>query len=355
MLNWVTTSSLGSIETGSISELSVSATQSLSQSEITYKLTSGNLPNGLQLRHDGTIEGQAIYDSTGTFTFSIEAFDATNVELISKEFQLQVIQNSSKKFTSIYVKPLLSVQKRKEYSQFIKNNKIFDPNLIYRSYDKNFGIQSKIKLILDFGIEQLNLVEYLYPLYENFYKKRIRLGSIKTAIAKNSQGTHIYDVIYANVIDELAGASRIFYTDFNDEIYYPGSIDNMKLQLQEITLQNYSQITVNEKLQPRFMLTNQENDFRLKTYFAAVPICYTLPGKSQIIVNNINKSNFKFNVIDFEIDRIYVTKSLDYQADKYLIFDRQSLGDLVDTDQYLLGPEGWIRLDDENDQPLLRE
>jgi hypothetical protein len=31
------------------------------------------------------------------------------------------------------------------------------------------------------------------------------------------------------------------------------------------------------------------------------------------------------------------------------------LGDLVDTDQYLLGPEGWIRLDDENDQPLLRE
>ncbi len=355
MLSWVTTSTLESLETGYISELSVSVEQSLENSEISYQLTSGNLPDGLQFRHDGTIQGTVNYNSTGTFTFTVSAFDALNVETVSREFNLQITQSSNKEFTSIYFKPLMEVRKRQQYQRFINDPKIFLPNLIYRFYDKNFGVQRDIKMVLDFGIERVNLAEYFYPLYENFYRKRIRLGSIKTAIAKDSNGVHLYDVIYASVIDELAGAERLFYTDFNDEIYYPGSIDNMQAQLKEITLQNYTTISVNENLQPKFMLTTQENDFRFKTYIAAVPICYTLPGKSNIIVNNIKQSGFKFNIIDFEIDRIYVSKSLDYQADKYLLFSRQALGHLVDTDQYILGPEGWIRLDDEDDNPLLRE
>lgn len=360
MLTWVTTSSLGTLETGYISEISVSASQTSDNPKISYKLISGNLPNGLTLRHDGSIQGQLSYNSTGTYTFTVSAFDENNVEEVTQEFNLQSIQNTSTQYTSIYFKPLMRVEKRRQFSSFINNSKIFPSNLIYRFYDRNFGVQRDIRLILDFGIERVNLEEYFYPLYENFYKKRIRLGSIKTAIARDSNNKHIYDVVYASVIDEMVNsqgisAERAIYTDYNDEIYYPGSIDNMQLQLKEITLQNYTTIKTNENLQPRFMLTAQENDFRFKTYIAAIPLCYTLPGKSNIIVSNIKNSGFKFNTLDFEIDRIYVSKSSDYSTDKYLLFSRKALGDLTMTDQYILGPEGWVRLDTEDDQPLLRE
>jgi hypothetical protein len=86
-----------------------------------------------------------------------------------------------------------------------------------------------------------------------------------------------------------------------------------------------------------------------------VPLCYTLPNKSRIILNRIKSNNFKFNTVDFEVDRIIVENSLDNSGAKYLIFNRNAVGDLMDIDGYLFGPEGWVRLDDENNQPLQRE
>lgn len=359
MLSWVTTSSLGLIESGYISELSVQASQSLSVSEIKYALNSGTLPTGLRFEHDGTIAGKVAYDIAGTYTFSINAIDLANTEELARTFTLTVTQPSLE-YTSVYFRPYLSIAKRKEFRDFITNQTIFNPDLIYRPYDQNFGIQQKMKMTVDFGLEQRDLVEYRYALQENFYKKRLRLGEVKSAIAKNSSGTHVYDVIYVEVVDELVdtyniSAASVVYTDYNDEIYYPASVDNMRKQLRGITLPNWTTIRVDELLQPRFMSTQQPNDYRTETYMKVVPLCYTLPNKSKVILNNIKNSSFKFNTVDFEVDRLIVQNSLDNSTDKYLIFDRQALGDLTDIDSYILGPEGWVRLDDESDQPLQRE
>lgn len=360
MLKWVTTSSLGTIDTGHISEIAVSSTQTLTVSEIKYKLSNGALPTGLTLQHDGTITGRVAYNTTGTYTFAITAVDIANTEELAQTFTLNVAQTSTTKFTEIYVRPYLSVAKRIKFNDFISDNKVFDPGLIYRPYDKNFGVQRQMKLVLDFGIQQLNLEEFLYPLQENFYKKRLRLGEIKAAVAKDSSDRHIYDVIYVDVVDELVNnagisVSPVIHSEPNDELYYPGSIDNMRKQLRSITLQNWTTVSVKDNLQPRFMLTQQVNDFRTQTYMRVVPLCYTLPGKSKVILNRIKTTGFKFNTFDFEIDRIIVENSLDHNTAKYLIFDRKAAGNLLDIDAYLFGPEGWIRLDDESDRPLERE
>jgi hypothetical protein len=129
----------------------------------------------------------------------------------------------------------------------------------------------------------------------------------------------------------------------------------MRLQLHNITLQDWTVISTNENLQPRFMMTQQTNDYRTSSYMRVVPLCYTLPNKSKIIANKIKASNFKFNTVDFEIDRLMIQQSLDNNADKYLLFNRTALGHQIETDGLLQGPEGWIRLDDETDQPLQRE
>jgi hypothetical protein len=360
MLSWVTTATIGRIEEGTISEFSVSASQSLDSSEIKYQQIGGNLPSGLEIKHDGTVVGRVDYSTTGTYTVTISATDYVNSSTISKDFNLTVFKTSDIKYTSVYFKPLLKLNKRREFKEFIFNDRIFPQNLMYRYHDINFGVQRNLRMVLEFGLQQLDLEEYLYPLYESFYRKRLRLGSVKSAIAKNSDGTHVYDVIYVDVIDELVdrnniSADAVVHSEINDELYYPGSVDNMKKQLQSITLLDWTSVNVNDNLQPRFMLTPQDNDQRTTTYMKIVPLCYTLPGKSRIVLTNIRNSKYKFNTLDFEIDRLYIQKALDYSSDKYLLFNRTSVGNLIETDQYILGPEGWIRLDDEDDRPLERE
>jgi hypothetical protein len=263
------------------------------------------------------------------------------------------------KFTDAYFKPHFTLTKRSQYRDFINNEKIFDPKLIYRPYDQHFGVQTNIKMVLDFGIEQLNLEEYVYALRENFYRKRLWLGKVKTATAKDSQGNAVYDVIYVDVVDDMVNsqgisADPVFYTPWNDEIYYPGSVDNMRRQLHTITLRDYTYIGVKNGLQPRFMLSQPPSE-KTSTYMRVVPLCYTLPGKSSIIVNKIAASGFKFNRLDFEIDRLIVSNTLDNNTAKYLIFSRQAAGDLLDIDAYIFGPEGWQRWDTETDEPLKRE
>lgn len=363
MLNWATTSTLESIEAGFISELSVTAESNISISEIKYSLVSGELPPGLTLQRDGKICGRVSYDAntSTSYLFSVTANDIANSEFSTQTFYISVTNSQpGTKYTRAYFKPLMSLAKREEYRSFIYNKNTFPESLIYRYNDPNFGIQYNLKMILDFGIEQINLDEYTYALMENFYKKRLRLGSVKTAIARNDNNEHIYDVIYAEIVDELVNTNNqsiepVIHFESIDELFYPASVDNMRYQLRSITLQDRTQIKVREDLQPKFMLTQQTNDYRSETYIRAVPICYTLPGKSPIIINKIKSTNFKFNRLDFEIDRIYLENSLDNSADKYLIFNRQSAGALLDIDSQLFGPEGWVRLDDENDQPLNRE
>jgi len=361
MLNWLSTGTLGSIETGEISEFSVSATQTRSVSEIKYELVSGVLPTGLQVKNDGTIVGRVGYNSsTGTFNFGIAAKDIANTEISTGTFSIAVSESNDLTYTEVYFKPFLSLAKRSEFRQFINNDNIFPPALMYRNQDVNFGVQRNMKMVLEFGLEQINLAEYYYALQENFYRKRIRLGEVKSAIAKDSAGNHVYDVIYVEVVDEFVNsagisAESVVHLTATDELYYPGSIFNMRKQLKSITLLDWTTIGVKNNLQPRFMRTQQAEDYRTETYISVVPLCYTLPGNSKLVMSKIKGSGFKFNTVDFEIDRLIVENSADNDAAKYLIFSRQAVGDLLDIDEYILGPEGWIRLDDENDQPLERE
>lgn len=342
MLKWVSNSTLSELSVGTTSELFVAAEQTLNVSNIKYTIISGVLPDGLTLSFDGTICGQAAYDASGDYIIRVHANDIVNSETLEQDFNITIINpdEDNKAYTSLYFRPYLSLAKRREFNEFILNQSIFTPALLYRNNDLNFGIQRKLKMVLEFGAEQLTLAEYVYALYENYYRKRLRLGGIKTAIAKDASGTTVYEIIYVDVIDELKGAEQAIYSEKYDKLYYPGSIDNMKLQIQTLTLENSEVISLREDLKPRYMRTAQLNDSRTTTHINTVPLCYTLPGKSNIIVNRIQNSGFKFNTIDFEIDRVFVQQSLDNTTDKYLLFERETLSSPLSTDDILLELQG---------------
>jgi len=357
-IEWITTSSLGTIQVGYPSELKVEAKETINNFEIEYSLVSGSLFPGLSLIPDGTIVGQVNYGTTSTSTsFTISAITSYDSIGENKTFTLNLVNTENVKYTKIYIKPFLSKEKRTEYQLFINNPEIFIPQYIYRYFDRNFGVQSELKMILDFGIEQIPLDQYTQALRQNFYKRRFTLGKVKTAVAKDDSGNTIYEVIYLDVIDNLknvaknlysnrtissslsgGSAGQIIYGELDpnvDSIYYPASVQNMRTQLSSIQLDDFSIIKVNRMLEPQFMRTAQSETELPTNYIAVVPLCYVKPGYTKQILKRIAAYKFKFNMIDFEIDRLIVQNSLDYDSAKYLLFGRDNISDTLVTDATL--------------------
>jgi hypothetical protein len=154
----------------------------------------------------------------------------------------------------------------------------------------------------------------------------------------------IYEVVYVNIVEDVAGANPIEYSPDNNRIFYPASIDNMRASLEKTILPNGSYVSVNEYNLPRFMRSVQAGDYKPEYYIPVMPICYALPGQGNKIISRIRLSGFDFKQFDFEIDRVTVQEPLDYPTAKYLIFERQSIGYSIVQDNVLSGPDNlaWI-------------
>ncbi len=341
-IEWVSSSTLGFIYAGRTSELSVVARQINSDYSIKYQKISGTIPTGLTLERDGSLSGSAEYTSTGTYTFTVRAQDVHELSAIDREFTLNVNLHDNKKYTKAWIKPYMSLDKRKVFREFVSDTFVFPQSSMYRYYDSNFGVQTEIKLILEFGIEQQNLADYLPALRENFYRRRFYFGDIKIAVASNSTGTSIYEVVYIDIIDNmiqtmpgniLGTVNNVLHA--NNTIYYPSSIDNMKYQLRNLTLNNNDFIGVDDQNLPLFMKTPQQGDYKPAGYMRVMPLCYVLPGEGQKIISRIKLSGFDFKQFDMDIDRLIIDQTLDNSGAKYLLFPRQNINDTLDSDSVL--------------------
>jgi FlaG/FlaF family flagellin (archaellin) len=327
-IKWVTTNTfLGTLTTGELSHISVEATQINSDYDIKYLQSSGSLPNGITLLSDGSISGKPSSNTSGTYTFNVIAKDIYELSAIEKTFSLDV-KNSDKEFTSIYFRPFLSKTSNDYYQNFINNETIFDPNLMYRYLDPEFGVQRQIKIVLEFAIEQTNLRKYATALSTNFYKRSFYFGNFKTAKAENSDGTYIYDIVYADVIDNLinfnnTSVNQIVY--FNEIPYYPASIDNMRLKLEDIVLDDLSKIQVNKQFYPKFLKTSQNEEYKSIEYLRFIPICYTLPNQGIRILNRLKLANVSLKNIHLDIDRIIIKEYGSEKEEKYLFFSRRDV------------------------------
>lgn len=359
-IQWTSTTDLGVMNTGQLSELFVLATQISSNNTINYSLIDGTLPVGLILQQDGSISGTVGDFAEGTYSFTVRASDIYELSAIEQTFTLSVVSAQNPQHTQIWFKPFLSLDKRSTFREFMNNSFVFPQSFMYRFFDPNFGIQNDIKIVLEFDIEKRNLRDYIPALRENFYRKRLYFGDVKVATAKNNQGTAIYEVVYIDIVDNTGqtassnsnSVSKVLYT--NNTIYYPSSINNMKYQLSHLTLDNNSFISVNNESLPLFMKTVQTNNFTQSGYMCVLPLCYALPGQGQKILSRIKLSGFDFKQFDLDIDRAVIDKTLDNDTAKYLIFPRQRITDVLESDSILYTFDGSALETDQND-PINRD
>jgi hypothetical protein len=326
-IQFVSTSSLGTLMPGEISELAVKAVNTNTNYSIEYEIIQGQLPAGLTFSSDGTIygkitnSGQTYFDFTSTgalsyltldggatttdknWTFTVRASDSYRLGYVDKEFYITVFQDTLTDYTRMYVKPFLTRESRNLYRDFITDPVIFDPVTLYRPKDPEFGIQTQIKMIIETSIEQVNMDVYAEAMGQYFYRKQFYFGDVKSITAQDSNGNDVYEIIYVDIIDnQMIG--NVYTTS-------TVSVANMQAQLETIELDSTSVISVDERLRPKYMTTIQADTGIAIGFVKAVPLCYTIPGAGVKVISRIKSSDFYlnqrgFSQFNFDTDRIIV-------------------------------------------------
>ena len=354
-ITWLTDSDLGTINNGATSTLYVAATN-IAGIPLQYQLLSGstsNLPQGLQLLPSGDIAGRVSFDTfavdlgTTTFdvtmndlgistvdtettfdlkhTFTVQAFSVNGLVNVSKTFYVTVIREFNEPYENLYIEAMPPLDDRALLQNLLQNADIFQPDLLYRPTDPNFGRATKVVYNHAFGLTAATYADYVSSLYENHYWKNLTLGEIDVAQARNSAGEVIYEVVYSRVIDNLLNNQGqsvskqvtlpypINEADSTEiDTVYPNSLINMRDQV----IDTVGQVA---NILPLWMTSKQANG-RVLGFTPSWVLAYAKPGKGNQLAYYIRtKFGERLNLIDFEVDRYeldrLLTKNWDPVAD----------------------------------------
>jgi len=368
---WVTPADLGTIENGTISELTVQAKSTTGKS-VYYCLTVNGkkrLPQGLTLNPNGLIYGRVSFElftfDSGTTTidkektvfdavyqFSVTACDVDKVLSAEQTFTIRVLKRNNAPYENLYLKASPSRYQRELFLDIVNDHELFDPAVIYRSNDPYFGIAKDIKFLFLPGLESNLLSTYIQAVSTNHFNKRLILGDLKTAVALDENFNVKYEVIYLEVLDtastttkasaknqiNLTGTIKNPYYDSNGQDYtiaYPNGFNNMRDAIESnISYKNKGAL-------PAWMTSNQVNSSNPSQFTAplglthGVVLAYTIPGASKKIVYKLKLHNLKFNEIDFSVDR-YLLDNI--YSKNYNISQRKYLTSNETTFDRLYGP-----------------
>ena len=235
-ITWNTPSDLGQLTPNFVSTLSLSATTTVLDSNLLYTLLEGRLPPGLHLSYDGEIigkvrqfpdgnligltsfdSGETTFDNGSTtidrdYYFTAQARDRYGISATERQFVIRISDPKDQLYSNITFKPMMKQTDRLSFRNFISNPDIFPTELIYRPNDPEFGIQKQINILAYAGIETKFVNEFVAAVSQNHKRKRLFMGDIKTAIAKQP-GTNdiVYEIVYIELNDPLnsrTGATR---------------------------------------------------------------------------------------------------------------------------------------------------
>ena len=269
------------------------------------------------------------YTDTATFTLTGAGSGAElrvvmaatgNRDAISvfNTFTVRIDRAYDRPWQDLYIVAMPPQNDRIILDRLLGNQEIFVPDYIYRPTDPYFGLSSQVRYQHAFGLDPETLNTYVESLALNHYRKRLVLGPIRTAQARDVNDRVIYEVVYSEIIDDLvnsqgASVSKIVtlpysITDPRDgstviNSVYPNSLVNMRDQVIDVV----GQTTVDLPL----WMTSKQADGRVLGFTAAWVICYAKPDRARQIAYYISEYfGTQLNVIDFVVDRYILDNEL---------------------------------------------
>ena len=236
VITWNSDGDLGTINANLVSTLKVSATSTVTDAVVQYKLIEGTLPPGLTLNSDGEIVGKVsqfynattgklgltrFYDQppqvptkvfvtfdndTSTFdkkyVFTVQAKDQYDYSATTKQFTILILTPNSIGYSNVRTHPFLKQSQRLTWKAFINDNSVFTPSSIYRTNDSSFGIQVNLDMLVYAGIETKSASKYISAIALNHKRKRFAFGAVKSASAIVPGTKSVaYEVVYVEMKD----------------------------------------------------------------------------------------------------------------------------------------------------------
>jgi len=280
------------------------------------------------------------------FVFKVKARDTANFAEDIRQFYIQVTADDTKTYANLYFKAFQNKEKRLSWYNFITDNDIFRIPEIYRYGDLNFGVQPELKVLLFAGIESVEAVRYVQAMSRNHYRKQLRFGDVKYAVAKDpSTQIPLYEVVYIEIIDEYEknGKSISRTIELGDTIeskllisydaikvdsdiplasqsdhqrIFPNSFKNMRARVKEIGQRD-------REFLPLWMRSIQPDSFVESGFVKALTLCFLKPGNAEATISRIKSSGFDFKSIDFTVDRYLIDVLNGEIENKYLAFPQR--------------------------------
>lgn len=144
----------------------------------------------------------------------------------------------------------------------------------------------------------------------------LTVGSLRIFIPVTSViGSNLDDVNRFRPINETITIDNnaIKISQTSDVLKYISNVQNMRQRLNDAG-------STSKDFRPLWMRTAQEGNLVELGYVFAVPLVFTKPGYSQTIKENIVASNFRFNNIDYDIDRYIVDSIQGLDGEQYVFF-----------------------------------
>jgi len=339
---WESSADLGTIDNGSISELSIVAKSTLGK-DLVYSAYGAagvkfSLPQGLELLPSGEISGRVSFeafdfdDYTTTFdgdkltidrthTFTVQATSIDGTVSSIKEFTLKINVVDTNPYVNLYLRAMPAFDQRQIYNAVVNDTTIFNPSLIYRPDDPWFGVNQTLDMLFLPGLKSSDLTALTAAMQKNHYTKTYTFGDVKTAVVLDSNYNIKYEVVYIEVIDpeeNSAGNGPNLQIDLNTANPYIGAIGQTYRTVYPNTTQDMINRLVNnigyedQNSLPEWMSSNQPdltapNKFRTPLgYTKAVVLAYTKPTYSNLIAYRLRNSGINFNRIQFTADRYIV-------------------------------------------------
>jgi hypothetical protein len=220
--------------------------------------------------------------------------------------------------TNIYVEPLMPIEKREIYENFMADGTVFVPSYIYE------GGYTSPRLYLEYGIEQLNSAgSYEVAVLAN-YDKTLYFGNVKSLAIYDTLDEYLYDLVYVELVDPIDGVAPFVLFDDGTRYVYPNSLENMRNRLENISLSG-TPIQINLDV-PLYILSAKKAGI---DPFNGVILCKAIAGKGKSIIarikKRIKKKLFNFMQFDFTFDRFIVETTAVSTASTYLIFPKRTI------------------------------
>ena len=321
---WITPELVGTVQAGQPSELQMQATSNIVQSFV-YTIEGGQLPPGLRLSETGLIIGRPAFNMfasgqvSKTFRFTVAATGGEIVNpqggiyqiVLTRDFEIVVTHPYTLPYNDLYIQAYPPPETQGIISGILSDGDSMPSSLIYRFEDPYFGISDSLRYLHATGVNSANSQIYFNSMQENHYHRYLTVGPFKTAVARNTDESIRYEVVYCEFIDDLVnneGESVGMEVGFPPNrggisVVYPNSLDNMRTRI-------YTDLgRVNKRL-PLWMRSRQSNG-KILGFVPAWVVCYTQPTASGEIAYRLNQRWGEYlDLINFELDRYELDNAL---------------------------------------------